>query len=124
MRLGRGSHLSTIPMVGERGSVAWALRIRSLHGFQLSPLRSAGAATPDAGKLGAVAQAAAALCAASMARIVANSRRRAETCSGRARPWAASLVWETRDVTSGLCMESADSMTAVGAGDGGAGRTV
>ncbi len=62
-------------VVVEGGSLAWALRIRSLHGFPLSPLRSASAAAP-----GAVAAAAAALCAASMARIVANSRRRAATC--------------------------------------------
>ena len=61
--------------VVEGGGLAWALRIRSLHGFPLSPLRNASAAAP-----GAVAAAAAALCAASMARIVANSRRRAATC--------------------------------------------
>ena len=60
--------------MSEGGSLAWALRIRSLHGFPLSPLRNASATTP-----GAIAVTAAALCAASMARIVANSRRRAAT---------------------------------------------
>ncbi len=54
------------------GVLTWALRIRSLHGFPLSPLRQVSAAT-----LCAVAVA---LCAASMARIVANSRRRVATC--------------------------------------------
>jgi hypothetical protein len=51
---------------------AWALRIRSLHGFPLSPLRNTSAATPGI-------EAAVALCAVSMARIVANSRRRIAT---------------------------------------------
>ena len=53
----------------------WAVRIRSLHGCPLSPLRIASAATPCA-----AAVVVAALCAASIARIVANSRRRAATC--------------------------------------------
>ena len=57
-----------------RGSAAWALRVRSLHGFPLSPLRSASAATP--------CEVMAALCAASMQRIVANSRRRTATWRG------------------------------------------
>ena len=60
-----------------REGQAWALRIRSLHGFPLSPLRSASAFM-----LSAVA---AALCAVSMARIVANSRRRAATWEGEER---------------------------------------
>ena len=71
--LSRGSSLGQPRSWGRRGSVAWALRIRSLHGFPLSPLASA--ATP------CIVATAAALCAASMARIVANSRRRADTCS-------------------------------------------
>ncbi len=63
-----------IKTVGREGLIAWALRIRSLHGFPLSPLRSDTAATACID-----AATAAALCAASMARIVANSRRRAAT---------------------------------------------
>ncbi len=59
--------------------------MRSLHGFPLSPLRSASVAAPCA-----VAARVEARCAASMARIVANSRRRAPTClrgGGRAGGW-------------------------------------
>ncbi len=51
--------------------LAWALRIRSLHGLPLSPLRNPGTV--------AVAAARPAWCAASIARIVANSRKRAPT---------------------------------------------
>jgi hypothetical protein len=63
-----------MPCAEERaGGLAWALRIRSLHGFPLSPLRKASAAMPG------IEVAAAALWAASIARIIANSRRRAAT---------------------------------------------
>ena len=59
------------------GRWTWAVRIRSLHGFPLSPRRGAGAATDEDGSKRPPAAA-----AVSIARTVANSRSRTKTWRG------------------------------------------